>query len=170
MITFQAWPFRACNTIYDHVCLRPVSIVCVAPFSCAHIHQLLACMDGLDTNNNGVIVVAATNRFDMLDDALTRPGRFDRIVRVGVPEEAGRQVCAICFTCVVALTSTYALLNLTSQYTLVVSVCCHPSACWHQLQRLPLSQFTCLVGLHAACTDPTTPKLYVTHLLSCRQS
>ncbi|KAG5183635.1 cell division protein, partial [Tribonema minus] len=55
------------------------------------LNQLLACMDGLDTNNNGVIVVAATNRFDMLDDALTRPGRFDRIVRVGVPEEAGRQ-------------------------------------------------------------------------------
>lgn len=40
------------------------------------MNQLLASMDGLDTNNNGVLVIAATNRFDVLDNALTRPGRF----------------------------------------------------------------------------------------------
>lgn len=39
------------------------------------LNQLLACMDGLDTNNNGVMVIAATNRFEVLDNALTRPGR-----------------------------------------------------------------------------------------------
>ncbi|CBJ26876.1 cell division protein [Ectocarpus siliculosus] len=55
------------------------------------LNQLLACMDGLDTNNNGVMVIAATNRYDVLDNALTRPGRFDRIVRVDVPDAAGRE-------------------------------------------------------------------------------
>ncbi|CAM9508786.1 unnamed protein product [Chrysoparadoxa australica] len=55
------------------------------------LNQLLACMDGLDTNNNGVIVMAATNRFDVLDEALTRPGRFDRVVKVPVPDEIGRE-------------------------------------------------------------------------------
>ncbi|CAN0276861.1 unnamed protein product [Ascophyllum nodosum] len=55
------------------------------------LNQLLACMDGLDTNNNGVMVIAATNRFEVLDTALTRPGRFDRIVRVDVPDAGGRE-------------------------------------------------------------------------------
>mmetsp|Transcript_21183 Transcript_21183/g.27498 ORF Transcript_21183/g.27498 Transcript_21183/m.27498 type:complete len:585 (+) Transcript_21183:89-1843(+) len=55
------------------------------------LNQLLACMDGLDTNNNGVIVVAATNRFEVLDEALTRPGRFDRVVKVGLPDRIGRE-------------------------------------------------------------------------------
>lgn len=40
------------------------------------LNQLLACMDGLDTNNNGVMVIAATNRYEVLDNALTRPGRY----------------------------------------------------------------------------------------------
>jgi len=52
--------------------------------------QLLACMDGLDTSNDGVICMAATNRFPLLDDALVRPGRFDRIVKVDLPDERGR--------------------------------------------------------------------------------
>lgn len=55
------------------------------------LNQLLACMDGLDSNKSGVIVIAATNRYEILDDALTRPGRLDRIVRVELPDRSGRE-------------------------------------------------------------------------------
>ena len=54
------------------------------------LNQLLAEMDGIEDLSN-VIVVAATNRPDMLDSALMRPGRFDRIVYVGVPDKEGRE-------------------------------------------------------------------------------
>jgi len=54
------------------------------------LNQMLACMDGLETSNNGVVVMGATNRYDILDPALTRPGRFDRLVRMTLPDEAGR--------------------------------------------------------------------------------
>jgi len=53
------------------------------------LNQLLAEMDGIEDLNN-VIVVGATNRPDILDPALLRPGRFDRIVFVPVPEAKGR--------------------------------------------------------------------------------
>jgi transitional endoplasmic reticulum ATPase len=53
------------------------------------LNQLLAEMDGIEDLSN-VIVVAATNRPDMLDSALLRPGRFDRIVYVDVPNKDGR--------------------------------------------------------------------------------
>ncbi len=53
------------------------------------LNQLLAEMDGLEDLND-VLVIAATNRPDMLDPALLRPGRFDRILLVNVPEEEGR--------------------------------------------------------------------------------
>jgi transitional endoplasmic reticulum ATPase len=53
------------------------------------LNQMLAEMDGIEDLSN-VIVVGATNRPDMLDSALMRPGRFDRIVYVGVPEKEGR--------------------------------------------------------------------------------
>ena len=49
-------------------------------------YQLLAAMDGLDTSNNGVIVMAATNRAELLDSALLRSGRFDRIVQCPLPD------------------------------------------------------------------------------------
>ncbi len=56
------------------------------------LNQLLTCMDGLDKNKNGgVVVVAATNRLDLLDKALTRPGRFDRLVKVAAPDLVGRE-------------------------------------------------------------------------------
>ena len=47
-------------------------------------------MDGFDTNE-GVIIIAATNRPDVLDPALLRPGRFDRQVVVGLPDIIGRE-------------------------------------------------------------------------------
>jgi ATP-dependent Zn protease len=45
-------------------------------------------MDGLETHNNGVIVMAATNRFELLDPALLRAGRFDRIVSCPLPDRS----------------------------------------------------------------------------------
>ena len=54
------------------------------------LNQLLVEMDGFNTNE-GVIVMAATNRADILDSALLRPGRFDRQVFVGVPDVKGRE-------------------------------------------------------------------------------
>jgi cell division protease FtsH len=54
------------------------------------LNQLLVEMDGFEPNS-GVIVVAATNRSDVLDKALLRPGRFDRQVAVGLPDIRGRE-------------------------------------------------------------------------------
>src|SRR6185295_4848070 len=54
------------------------------------LNQLLAEMDGFDASTS-VIVIAATNRPDVLDQALLRPGRFDRQVTVGYPDRAGRE-------------------------------------------------------------------------------
>lgn len=54
------------------------------------LNQLLVEMDGFDANTN-VILIAATNRPDVLDPALLRPGRFDRQVNVEVPDMKGRQ-------------------------------------------------------------------------------
>jgi len=54
------------------------------------LNQMLACMDGLGGESKNVVVIGATNRYDVLDPALTRPGRFDRLVRIDLPDEAGR--------------------------------------------------------------------------------
>ena len=54
------------------------------------LNQLLVEMDGFE-GNSGVIVLAATNRVDILDPALLRPGRFDRQVYVGLPDIQGRK-------------------------------------------------------------------------------
>ncbi|MDG6882571.1 ATP-dependent zinc metalloprotease FtsH [Phocoenobacter uteri] len=54
------------------------------------LNQMLVEMDGFE-GNEGVIVIAATNRSDVLDNALTRPGRFDRQVMVGLPDVRGRE-------------------------------------------------------------------------------
>jgi cell division protease FtsH len=54
------------------------------------INQLLTEMDGFD-NETGIVVIAATNRVDILDDALLRPGRFDRKIQVALPSVRGRE-------------------------------------------------------------------------------
>ncbi|MCI3933344.1 ATP-dependent zinc metalloprotease FtsH [Streptomyces sp. AN091965] len=54
------------------------------------LNQILTEMDGF-SGSEGVIVIAATNRADILDPALTRPGRFDRIVNVSPPDRGGRE-------------------------------------------------------------------------------
>lgn len=54
------------------------------------LNQLLSEMDGFDANA-GVVILAATNRPEVLDPALTRPGRFDRTVRVELPDVRGRE-------------------------------------------------------------------------------
>merc|ERR1719204_799829 len=53
------------------------------------VNQLLTEMDGFE-GNNGVVVIAATNRADILDQALVRPGRFDRQIQVDPPDVEGR--------------------------------------------------------------------------------
>ncbi|KAB1189076.1 MULTISPECIES: proteasome-activating nucleotidase [Haloferax] len=53
--------------------------------------QLLAEMDGFDERGN-IRLIAATNRFDMLDPAILRPGRFDRLIEVPKPNEDGREI------------------------------------------------------------------------------
>jgi ATP-dependent Zn protease len=54
------------------------------------LNQLLAMMDGI-ASRPGVLVIGATNRLSALDSALTRPGRFDRILQLPLPDEAARQ-------------------------------------------------------------------------------
>jgi cell division protease FtsH len=54
------------------------------------INQLLTEMDGFD-ENTGIVVIAATNRSDILDEALLRPGRFDRKIQVSLPSVRGRK-------------------------------------------------------------------------------
>lgn len=53
------------------------------------LNQMLVEMDGIE-ENSGVVVLAATNRADVLDPALLRPGRFDRTITVGLPDVKGR--------------------------------------------------------------------------------
>jgi len=54
------------------------------------LNQLLVEMDGFDSSTN-VVVLAGTNRIDILDSALTRPGRFDRQIVVEKPDIKGRK-------------------------------------------------------------------------------
>lgn len=53
------------------------------------LNQLLICMDGFKSNN--VIVIAATNRLEILDEALLRPGRFDKHLYIGMPDISARE-------------------------------------------------------------------------------
>ena len=55
------------------------------------VSQLLTELDGME-NMHGVVVLAATNRPDMIDPALLRPGRFDKIIQIPLPDKAGRKM------------------------------------------------------------------------------
>ncbi len=66
------------------------AVLAVAMMSEQTLNQLLVEMDGFGVNE-GIIVMAATNRKDILDPAILRPGRFDRDVIVGRPDVGGRE-------------------------------------------------------------------------------
>lgn len=69
-------PMRGGSSADSHVTERVIS-------------QILSEMDGLESLHN-VVVIAATNRPDIIDPALLRPGRFDRMIEIGPPDEASR--------------------------------------------------------------------------------
>ncbi|MGW7416521.1 ATP-dependent zinc metalloprotease FtsH [Streptomyces sp. NPDC054863] len=66
------------------------------------LNQILTEMDGF-SGSEGVVVIAATNRADVLDPALTRPGRFDRVVTVSPPDRGGREAILKIHTRVIPL-------------------------------------------------------------------
>ena len=55
------------------------------------VSQLLAELDGMSGNGDGVFVIGATNRPDLLDEALLRPGRFDKLLYLGIPDTNEKQ-------------------------------------------------------------------------------
>ncbi len=78
------------------------------------LNQLLVEMDGM-TDNNGIVIIAATNRPDVLDPALLRSGRFDRRVTVNLPDIKGRQEILAVHARNKALDSTVSLDNLAQR-------------------------------------------------------
>ena len=80
------------------------------------INQLLTEMDGFD-NETGIVVIAATNRVDILDDALLRPGRFDRKIQVTLPSVQGRRKILGVHARDKTLDDTVDLANLAKQTT-----------------------------------------------------
>lgn len=80
------------------------------------LNQLLVEMDGFQSNS-GIIVIAATNRADVLDQALRRPGRFDRVVTVEVPDVKGREAILLVHTKTVKLSNNINLKTIAKGTT-----------------------------------------------------
>ncbi|MDR9412253.1 MAG: AAA family ATPase, partial [Haloferacaceae archaeon] len=78
--------------------------------------QLLAEMDGFDERGE-IRLIAATNRFDMLDEAILRPGRFDRLIEVPKPEAAGREEILRIHTAKMQLSSDVDLHVLAARFS-----------------------------------------------------
>ena len=78
------------------------------------VAQLLALMDGLKSREK-VIVIAATNRINAIDEALRRPGRFDREIEIGVPDKSGRKEVLQIHTRAMPLTDDVDLNSLASK-------------------------------------------------------
>jgi transitional endoplasmic reticulum ATPase len=78
------------------------------------VAQLLALMDGLKSREK-IIVIAATNRINAIDEALRRPGRFDREIEIGVPDKSGRKEVLQIHTRAMPLTDDVDLNELASK-------------------------------------------------------
>ena len=77
------------------------------------VSQLLAELDGMSDGGEGVFVIGATNRPDLLDQALLRPGRFDKMLYLGVSDTHDKQL-----TILEALTRKYVFPISTSIFSL----------------------------------------------------
>ncbi|KAF8821178.1 membrane protein FtsH1 [Cardiosporidium cionae] len=80
------------------------------------LNQLLVELDGFNSSS-GVMVMAATNRIDSLDPALLRPGRFDRIVRVSLPDIAGRKAILRLYLSRIPFTQTDSVVHALAKMT-----------------------------------------------------
>lgn len=88
----QARKNAPCVLFFDEVDALGASRSDLKQSSMRHvINQFLAEMDGVQHNNEGVLILAATNAPWSIDSAFRRPGRFDRVIFVAPPDEAGRQ-------------------------------------------------------------------------------
>ncbi len=86
------------------------------------VSQLLTELDGMD-NMHGVIVLAATNRPDMIDPALLRPGRFDKIVQIPLPDKAGRKMILDIYAEKIPTAKAEGFLNLPNWHKLECPKC-----------------------------------------------
>ncbi|CAJ0594229.1 unnamed protein product [Cylicocyclus nassatus] len=87
------------------------------------LNQLFVEMDGFSTEESSVIVIAATNRVDILDPALLRPGRFDRQIYVPVPDIKARpSFCSLPFSCETYMVDSFNVAFLAVLYMYFLNI------------------------------------------------